>query len=481
MTRIRWIGEIAIFALLSITALYVMAPFHSKVAILLVLVAPILIFFVLPSAFRSTWETAKSLVHSFAWWHWLVLFALLGGLNYRMQTYDLADISANPVDTSVKLRLIFDALVATILLARLLTRKTAWLRPLFRGVFGMLTFFVLLALLTTLWSVKPYWTFYKSLEYGLDVALIVAVAVSVKNLLEYRLLLNWVYGLCGALVALALLEAIFMPGSAFDYGLGGAFTFPELTGVFPSQSANGLGTFGAIISIVALYRLLAGKMERSDRGWYQMILIFGLVTMFMTEARSAIGAFLAATILLLVLTRRVVTGTIIGVGTAFVLAISGIGRSLIDYLMRGQTAFQFNSVTGRTEVWAVAWQKIAERPFIGWGAYAGGRFVVLPLLHKSAAADVDSTIVETLLDTGVIGLVALLLVVFVAGYFLLRAYKSRRLDYAERGLALECLLVLTVMAFRCAFVSNLTRHPALPFLAVVGFAELVRRRLKSGT
>ena len=183
-----------------------------------------------------------------------------------MKSYDVADIASNPVDASVKVRLFLDAVVALILLVRLFTGITSWLRPIFRGLFGMLTVFVLIALTTTLWSVKPYWTFYKSAEYGLDVALVVAVAISVKSLAEYRLLLNWAYGLCGALVGLAMVEAIFAPRLAFDYGPTGALSMPELTGVFPAQAANGLGTLGAIIAIVALYRLMS-KSEQEGKSW----------------------------------------------------------------------------------------------------------------------------------------------------------------------------------------------------------------------
>jgi O-antigen ligase len=482
MTRIRWIGEIAIFALVAIMALYLMAPFHSKAIILFVLIAPLLLFFVFPSAIRAAWTNVTSLVHSFTWWHWLVLLAMLGGLNFRMkEAYDVADIASNPVDASVKIRLLCDALVVLILAVRLVAEKTSWLRPLFRGLFGILIIFVFITLITTLWSVKPYWTFYKSAEYGLDVALIVAIVTSVKSLAEYKLLLNWVYGFCGALIGLAMVEAIFMPRLAFDYGPTGALTMPELTGVFPGQAANGLGTFGAILAIVALCRLISKSEPNSNRGWYQMILGFGLVAMFMTEARSAIGAFLLAVILLLILTRRIVAGMILATASALVLMASGLGKSLFDYMMRGQTALQFQQLTGRMEIWSVAWQKIMDRPIIGWGAYAGGRFVVLPLLKKTAFVDVDSTPVETLLDTGIPGLAALIMVIVVTWYFLLRGYRSNRLEIPERSVVLESLLVLAVLTIRCVFVSNLTRHPGLPFLAIVGLAELVRRRLKEAT
>ena len=481
MTRVRWMGEVAIFALLGMMALYVMAPFHSKVIILIVLLAPLLLFFVFPSAIRGAWTNVSSLVQSFTWWHWLVLLALLGSLDYRMKAYDVADIAADPVDTSVKIRLFCDALVAMILAIRLISGKTAWLRPIFRGLFGGLIVFVGISLTTTLWSVKPYWTFYKSAEYGLDVALIVAVVTSVKSLIKFKLLFNWVYALCGALLVLAVTEAIFVPRLGFDYGPLGTLSMPELTGVFPAQAPNGLGTYGAIIAIVALCRLMSKTEESSNRGWYQIILGFGLLTMVMTEARSAIGAFVVAVIMYLILTRRVIAGAILAAGSALALLVSGLGSTLLDYMMRGQTAQQFQQLTGRTELWAVAWQRIVERPFIGWGAYAGGKFVVLPAVQKTGFVDVDSTLVETLLDTGIPGLVALLLVVAAAWYFLFRGFRSERLEDGVRSLALESLLVLAILTMRCVFVSNLTRHPALPFLATIGFAELIRRKLKEAT
>jgi O-antigen ligase len=221
--------------------------------------------------------------------------------------------------------------------------------------------------------------------------------------------------------------------------------------------------------------------ESSNRGWYQLVLGFGVLTMAMTEARSAIGAFVVAVILYLILTRRVIAGAILAAGSAFVLMVSGLGSALLNYMMRGQTALQFQQLTGRSELWTVAWQRIIERPFIGWGAYAGGRFIVLPAVQKTGFVDVDSTLVETLLDTGIPGLVALLLVVVAAWYFLFRGFRSERLENGVRSLALESLLVLAILTMRCVFVSNLTRHPALPFLATVGLAELIRRRLKEAT
>src|SRR5215472_14339929 len=173
MTRVRWIIEISAFALLSFAALYIMAPFHNKAIILAVLAAPLLGFFVFPSAFRAAWTNLLSLAHTFTWWHGLLLLGLLSSLTFRFR--EIQDINANPLDAAALFRIGVDFLVILILCARLMSGRSPWLKQVFRGLPGCVFLFALYAGLTCLWSVRPLWTVYKSVEYGFDVSLFVAI------------------------------------------------------------------------------------------------------------------------------------------------------------------------------------------------------------------------------------------------------------------------------------------------------------------
>lgn len=477
MTRIRWIGEIAIFALLSITALYVMAPFHSKVAILLVLVAPVLLLFVFPSAFRAAWSNAVRLAHTFTWWHWLIFLGLLSSLTFRLR--DIEDINSNPLDAAALFRIAVDALVILVLTARLINGRSPWLRQAFRGLPGVLILFSLFAAISTLWSVRPFWTLYKSVEYGFDVALFVAVLISFSSLKDYKPVLDWVWTLIGLQVLSAWIGAAIVPRLAFDYGETGSLRIPELTGVIPVLAANAIGQIGAILGIVSLSRLLLRPSTAPNRQWYHFLLGFSLITMFMAQSRSAIGAFLFALIILLFLSRRVFWGACLATSGAIAVALLGAQKNIGDYLARGQHMQEIAGLTGRVDWWSFAWEKFLQKPFAGWGGFAGGRFVVLANFAQGTAPDVHSSIVETLVDTGFIGLLLIIIALLGTWWYLYRGVKSRCLDSTEKSIAIECLAVVAVLTVRSGVSSTLISHPALPFLVVVGYAEFVRRRLKS--
>jgi O-antigen ligase len=479
MTRAISILPFAACALLSFMALYLIAPFHSKATVLVVLVAPLFLAFILPPAVCAAARNAAETASSFTWWHWLVLLALMSAQVFRIEYREVSDINSNPLDGWALFRVAASGFVAFVLIARLLSEKTPWLRNVFRGLFSLLAIFVVISLLSTMWSVRPLWTLYKSFEYGFDIVLVVAIFVSVKSVHEYEKLLNWVWTLLGLLVVVALVEAAIDPADAFLYGgEKRVFPIPELTGVFPHQSANGLGTYGAILALVALSRLMLRNEDTVNRGGYRALLFFGIMTMFMSECRSAFLGFALGGTLLLILTGRASKGMIVAGCGAIFATMTGFDKLVSVYLQRGQYANEMASLTGRIEWWQVAWTKILERPLLGWGAFAGGRFIVMPMLNHSTSPDVDSSIVEPLLDTGVLGLFFLLLALGFAWRYLYKGIKSQGMQSGEKVIALECMAVLALLTVRCFFVNNLTAHPALPFLIVIGYAEFVRRRLK---
>jgi O-antigen ligase len=481
MTKMRWLWELTGFALLSVIALYAMAPFRSNLVIALVLLIPFTLVFLAPSAARALVENAAELLKSFTWWHWLVLLAVLSGLNFHTEVRDVKDVTSNPLDAEAKFRIAVAGLMAVVLLKRLINHQSSWLKEIFRGLFGFLSVFVIISLASSLWSVNPLWSLYKSVEYGLDVIFVISLVLLLPSAQEYKKLLDWIWTVTGMLMVVAWISAIVDPADGFSYGLQGNFPIPQLSGVWPAQAPNGIGTYGAIIAAVALSRIMLYPENKESRGWYALLFVFSILTMIMTDCRSAIAGLALAVMILLVLTRRFIAGAAvaaIGVGVAL---LSGGGTTIYNYLLRGQHEGEVATLTGRTEWWSVAWQYILQRPLFGWGAFAGGRFIVMPHVNHPDLTDVDSSILEPLLDTGIFGLLFLLLALAGTWWYLNRGFRSRSLGSPERLFAAECMVVLGVISFRCFFVSNLIRHPAYSFIAILGFAENIRRQLKFGT
>jgi O-antigen ligase len=478
LTRTSWIWELFAFGLLTLVAFLFLVPFHKSLPVLVVLLLPLLTVFVLPSVTREGVRNFATLAGSFTWWHWLWLFVLVSGQVFRAR--DLQNINNNPLDSAAIFRVLVEGLVALFLFARLVDERTPWLRALFRGLIGLMTVFTLISVVSTLWSVKPLWTLYKSLEYGVDLALLAAVTVTVRSVQQYEELLNWTWTLTGGLLITVWIGAVLDPHDAFVLGTEATLPIPQLTGVIPAQASNAVGEFSAILAVVSLCRILLPAENKLNRRWYQALLVFSLVTLFFAQTRTAIAGFLLATVLLLFFSRRIIMGISLASAGAVVAAFTDSAQMIWTYLLRGQSVEEAHGLSSRLEWWRLAWHVFLKRPLIGWGGFAGGRFVVLAQLNRPGTPDLHSSIIETLVDTGVFGVLFLVLTLCGAGWFLFRGVRSPMLTDSEARLAVESLAVLVVLSFRCIFSATLISHPALTYLAVLGYAEVVRRQLKYG-
>ncbi len=293
-----------------------------------------------------------------------------------------------------------------------------------------------------------------------------------------------IYALLTFLLVTAWVGAVIDPADAFNVGAGGLFLIPQLNGVFPVLAANGVGTMGAILALVAISRLMMPVGEKTYRSWYVALAGFGIVTMILADCRSATFGFLSAYWYCFSL-RGILLPELLFLASGAVLALlSGAGKNIMLYLARGQHAKELEGLSGRVEFWRFAWQKFLERPFTGWGGFAGGRFLILPAEitgpSQPMPSDLHSNIMEPLVDTGIFGLLFILLALFGVWWYLYKGYRSPRLNASEARFAAECMVVLALLSIRFTVSDFTTIYPGLPFLALLCYAEFVRRRLKFG-
>jgi O-antigen ligase len=475
MPLARSVGQFSAFVLLGMVACVLVFPSYTPLRVLLVLAAPLVLVFVVPAAARTILQETSRLLSSFTWWHGLWMIVWLSGVVFRIR--EVQDIEANPVDGWAFFRIALESFVGLALLGRAFSGRTPWLRSMFRGIPGIMTSFLLLCMLSMTWSVKPAWTLYKSLEYSVDLAMLIAVVVTIASLEEYEKFFNWTWTLLGVLLVTAWVGAVLDPVDALERGYEFGPLGARLRGVMPNLSANAIGDSAAILSMVALCRLLQNFDGKYDRKWYRLMFAASFVTLIFSQTRSALGGLVFGVLILLVLGRRVVLSITLAIAGTVVLALTNAGQLTAEYLMRGQSVQQAESLTGRLEWWQFAWQKFLEHPWTGYGAFAGGRFVVLESLGLSATPDLHSSVVETLVGTGFLGVFLLFLAVAACWWYLLRAVRSPAMNVFDKRQTIEVLAVFSVISVRCVLSSNMIDHPALPFLTVVGFAELVRRRL----
>jgi hypothetical protein len=482
MTKVRWIGELAVFTVFGLLAFAFMVPFNSTLRVVLVLSAPLALVFVMPSVAHVLVKETAELGRSFTWWQGLWVLVLVSGLVFRLR--DVQSIDAQPIDGWALFRIGVESIVGVILIGRLVSEKTRWLRALFCGLIGIMAIFVMIDLVSTVWSVRPAWTFYKSLEYLVDLSVLSAVIVTVGSADEFESFVNLTWTLLGLMLLTAWIGAVLDPADAIEKGFALGPLQARLTGLIPNISANSIGEYSAILGIVALCRLIYDPERKFDRRWYCFLFIAAMATLVFSQTRSAIGGFIFAALVLLVVTRKILYGLVVGavgamMGVILVL-FTDFGNVVWTYLLRGHDIQQAQGLTGRVEWWQFGIQKFMERPLIGYGAYAGGRFVILPELGRYGTPDLHSSVVESLVDTGVWGPIVLLIAVVAIWWYLLRSIHNPRLELSENRLAMEASAVMGVIMMRCIVSGNLIDHPALAFLTVLGCAEYMRRRLKFG-
>jgi exopolysaccharide production protein ExoQ len=423
------------------------------------------------SKFRTLWQQVT-------WWHWL-WFVLLAS-NFVFRTRDIQSIQENPLDAAAIYRISLVGITAFSLMVRLALRRPLWMESLFRGIVGVMAVYALLGVASTLWSVNPPWTLYKSLEYLVDVALLAAVLETVRSAESYESFLDWNWVLCGSLVALAWLEAPIWPEEALETGYMQGILKVRLSGVYPGQGFNSLGTYGAILSIIAVCRLLPVAGRKFDRAWYLLILGLGMVTMVFSQTRSAIGGFVVGLVLLLFFTKRLRLAAILGAGSAVVLAFTSLGPVIVAFLQRGQSTEQMASLTGRLDWWGVAWDAFKLHPLTGYGAFASS-LVVFPKLGVQEITPLHSDYVETLVGIGIWGPLLLLVGLAMAWWVLIKAIRRFPPTSLEYQLTAECIAVLGILSVRSAVMGVIASHPPTWYFVVIGYAEYLRRRYAQAT
>jgi O-antigen ligase len=339
---------------------------------------------------------------------------------------------------------------------------------------------VLFALLSTLWSVYPELTLYKSLEFFTTLVLLVAIVYSERSPSTYRGVFDLTWALCGCLLISVWLGAVLWPEQAFEES--GGLLGVQLSGVLPVISANGVGETSALLALVCASRLGSGRLGMtSTRSLLWLVFVVSVGTLVLSQTRTAWVGFMVGLVFVVAFSGRTAalalfTLIIAGIGWA-----AGLGHLAFSYFLRGQSPAVLGALSGRFDWWQAAWGQFLTQPLTGYGAYAGGRFAVLSEIGQANVTSLHSTYLEVLVGTGLLGFAPLLAALFATWWILLRALKGTRLPAPARQLTVEAVAVLALVTVRSFFAAHLVWHHflTLVFLILVGHAEILRQLPRS--
>lgn len=236
------------------------------------------------------------------------------------------------------------------------------------------------------------------------------------------------------------------------------------------------GIFVGVATVLAVLYLLAGAAARPGPTWprwvYALLLLLVGGGLIGTNTRGAtLGA--GAAILLVALTTR--TGRR-KVDAAVLLGVAGIAVALASsaqiaaFFARGEDARRLASLNSRTELWSEAWVFIREQPMYGWGLGAT-RGLFLGSLGLGGA---HNAIVNTLVDTGIVGCALWLGIVLVVGVLAARVRPVSVGVRWDRALILGLLVFLMVDGIFTEAPAAAANVGSTWLLLLVGWLEVLR-------
>jgi O-antigen ligase len=303
-----------------------------------------------------------------------------------------------------------------------------------------------------------------------------AIVASAEGFFTFENLVDWTLTFYGLSLVGVWSNLPIWPVDAMDGG--------RLTGVLPVEASNSVGTSGAVLSIIALCRLLPAFGPVRKKAWYVLLLLFGLTSMILSKTRNAEAAFIFAVVVVVSFSPKLRKTAFWGSLAAApfvalaVLLNDRLSGYAYDFMMgvinRDQSSEAVGSLSGRTAWWAYGMEQLSKHPWTGLGAYAAGRFAVLGKLGVGAAAMMHSDWIEVLIGTSFWGIIPFAGALIAAWYYLFRCIRSDVFTPEQRQLALELFALLGMLTMHSFFNDELSWHCPVLYFAILAYAEFIR-------
>jgi len=250
----------------------------------------------------------------------------------------------------------------------------------------------------------------------------------------------------------------------------------RLSGIWPIVASNSIGVSGAVISIVAMSRFMARGVKKSDRIAYGLLFLFGFISLVASQTRNSLAGFIFGAFLVLVYERRIWIGAVAAAVAVPAIFLTSLGPKLWEFILRSQTETQVEDLSGRKVWWSYAWDLVSQHPLTGLGAYAAGKFAILGKLGAGEASQIHSDWLEVMIGTSFWGLIPFTIAFLGCWWILGRSYWDRSQSDDERELTTEIVGVLGIIAVRSFFNVEMSWHAPFLYLAVIAYAEFLRRK-----
>ena len=292
------------------------------------------------------------------------------------------------------------------------------------------------------WSINPGQTFRFSI-YAVGTTGFGLYLATRYTLLEQMKLLGWTYGL---LLVLSLLFAIAIP----KYGISAGVHEGALRGVFTHKNQ-----FGAVMAPGGVIFLLNALRKERFSWIYWILLALNCGAMVMSQSTTALGTF--GLMLILCIIYRVLRWRYeVMIAAILAVTIAGFASLILvaGYIGSDSVLSNFgkdSTLSGRTYIWGYVWDQIQLKPWFGYGMTAfwnglDGPSSYIQYAMKIAVIYAHNGFLDIWLSIGIVGLG-----IFLIGFFATTAQSLALLRKTNSPEGFWPLLFLTYI-----LLSNLT-------------------------
>jgi len=324
----------------------------------------------------------------------------------------------------------------------------------------LLAFYGIVATVAGAQSPDPSWATYWSVAFLASIA--VCRLVLAARSPQVATVFLWATWLATLIVTIGIIRA---GGHAVWAGGSESYNIEKHIDVISS----GVSRWGAVCALVAL-SLCVQIRSPLPRLALLAVTATGFVVVYNMQSRGSVFGTVAGVLFLLLFERRTRRWAIPFVLVAalamwFYDSWHEVTGSVMTYLERGGGEQSLRTMTGRTEIWDEGWQVFLEDPLLGRGQWTDR---LLNLGH------VHNTVLQALLNGGIIGFVPYLLSWIAGWYQFFRVWKRRAfLSRIDRISLLQCGAVLAFFTTRAIPETTTASYSPdlLMMLAIFTFLE----------
>ncbi len=241
-------------------------------------------------------------------------------------------------------------------------------------------------------------------------------------------------------------------------------------------SPNALSPNAAMLLLLTLAIFSKRKGEGMDKSAVLLGLV-GLVVMVLAGSKTGVLACVFAGTIFFILRGRLGTAFTYLAGTAALAAVLVLSTPLGDYLHLYQDRAGAESFSGRTILWSAVIPEIKNKPIIGHG-YMASEFVMFQVNAVGwAAPHLHNGFLESLYNTGGIGFILLLMILFVIPRNLIRVLRRVPKDEYLYRVAAGCLALYAFLFINGLFNSSYGGKCTSPFMLLLALVVVSQKLL----